>query len=82
LNKVHAVPGFDNFILSFFSADQKANNKTTSFRFQPKEVAHFVPQVPSTARANSVNDVYVDENRIAYALDRLKGGLYILELTI
>jgi len=32
--------------------------------------------------ANSVNDVYVDENRIIYAIDRLKGGLYILELTI
>jgi hypothetical protein len=49
---------------------------------QPKEVAHFVPVVPPTARANSVNDVYVDENRIVYAVDRLKGGLYILELTI
>jgi hypothetical protein len=45
-------------------------------------VAHFVPQIPATARANSVNDVYVDENRIIYAIDRLKGGLYILELTI
>jgi hypothetical protein len=50
--------------------------------YQPKEVAHFVPQVPPTARANSVNDVYVDENRIIYAVDRLKGGLYILEMTI
>jgi hypothetical protein len=41
-----------------------------------------VPEVPPTARANSVNDVYVDENRIVYAVDRLKGGLYILELNI
>jgi hypothetical protein len=41
-----------------------------------------VPEVPPTARANSVNDVYVDENRIVYAVDRLKGGLYILELTV
>ena len=54
----------------------------TSNPYQPTEVAYFVPQVPSTARANSVNDVYVDENRIIYAVDRLKGGLYILELTI
>lgn len=50
--------------------------------YQPTEVAHFVLEVPPTARANSVNDVYVDENRIVYAVDRLKGGLYILELTI
>ena len=41
-----------------------------------------MPDVPPTARANSVNDVYVDENRIIYAIDRLKGGLYILELTV
>jgi len=55
--------------------------------FQPRhpldeEVAHFVREVPPTPRANSVNDVYVDEHRIGYAVDRLKGGLYILELTI
>jgi len=50
--------------------------------FQPKEVAYFVPPVPAGAQANSVNDVYVDENRTIYAVDRLKGGLYILELTI
>ena len=45
-------------------------------------MAHFVLQIPAKAKANSVNDVYVDENRIIYAIDRLNGGLYILELTI
>jgi hypothetical protein len=29
-----------------------------------------------------MNDVYVDENRLIYAIDRLSGGLYILELTV
>ena len=65
---------------AFFNAGVRVYD--TSNPFQPKEVAHFVPEVPPTARANSVNDVYVDENRIIYAIDRLKGGLYILELTI
>ena len=65
---------------AFFNAGVRVYD--TNNPFQPKEVAHFVPQVPPTARANSVNDVYVDENRIVYAVDRLKGGLYILELTI
>jgi hypothetical protein len=46
------------------------------------QAAHFVPQAPFAARANSVNDVYVDENRTVYAVDRLKGGLYILELML
>jgi len=65
---------------AFFNAGVRVYD--TSNPFQPKEVAYFVPQVPATARANSVNDVYVDEKRIVYAIDRLKGGLYILELTI
>jgi hypothetical protein len=65
---------------AFFNAGVRVYD--TSNPYQPKEVAHFVPEVPPTARANSVNDVYVDENRIVYAVDRLKGGLYILELTI
>jgi hypothetical protein len=28
-----------------------------------------------------MNDVYVDENRLIYGIDRIAGGLYILELT-
>lgn len=28
------------------------------------------------------NDVHVDENGIVYVVDRLQGGLYILELNI
>ena len=52
--------------------------------FQPTEVAFFEPKAPQNSPANSaqINDVYVDENRIVYAVDRFTGGLYILELTI
>ena len=65
---------------AFFNAGLRVYD--TSNPFQPKEVAYFVPPVPPTADANSVNDVYVDENRTIYTVDRLKGGLYILELTV
>ncbi|MBI2872627.1 MAG: hypothetical protein HYY00_05490 [Chloroflexi bacterium] len=65
---------------TFFNAGLRVFNVTNPFR--PEEVAYFVPKVPEGARANSVNDVYVDENRLLYAVDRLKGGLYILELAI
>jgi hypothetical protein len=65
---------------AFFNAGVRVYD--TRNPYQPKEAAYFVPQKPPTAPANSVNDVYVDENRIIYAVDRLKGGLYILELTI
>ncbi|HET8995575.1 MAG TPA: hypothetical protein VFN42_02810, partial [Acetobacteraceae bacterium] len=52
--------------------------------FQPKEVAYYVPEPPEGSRVPSVqiNDVYVDENRVVYAVDRFAGGLYTLEMTV
>ena len=54
----------------------------TTNPFQPEEIAYFIPQIPDSAEANGINDVHVDENGIMYVVDRIKGGLYILELTI
>jgi len=50
--------------------------------FQPEEVAYFVPEIPEGADANGINDIHVDENGIMYVVDRIKGGMYILELNI
>jgi hypothetical protein len=52
--------------------------------FQPEEVAYFIPPKPdnSIVDAVQINDVYVDENRIVYCVDRHAGGLYILELEV
>ena len=36
----------------------------------------------SPAGAVQLNDVYVDERRIVYTVDRFTGGLYTLELTL
>jgi len=51
--------------------------------FQPKEVAYFVPGAPASSpvRCIQLNDVYVDDRRIIYTVDRHVGGLYVLELT-
>ncbi len=48
---------------------------------QPKEVGYFVPGAPKLAPKGSaqINDVWVDENRVVYAVDRFGGGLYTLE---
>ena len=62
---------------AFFNAGLRVHDITNPYR--PEEVAYFVPPVPAGAPANSVNDVYVDENQLIYTVDRLKGGLYILE---
>ena len=52
--------------------------------FRPEEVAYCVPDAPrgSKAGAIQINDVFVDERRIVYAVDRLIGGLYVLELDV
>ncbi len=65
---------------TFFNAGVRVYD--TSNPFQPQEVAYFVPQIPEGAPSNGINDVYLDENGIMYVVDRIKGGLYILELTI
>jgi hypothetical protein len=76
---------------TYFNAGLRVHD--ISNPFQPVEVAYFVPeQEPDAPKTGSdqeasiqgmnINDVYVDENRLVYAVDRLRGGLYILELTI
>ena len=71
---------FDCIFGAFFNAGVRVCD--TSNPLSTQGSGPFRPSRPPTAPANSVNDVYVDENRIVYAVDRLKGGLYILELTI
>lgn len=65
---------------TFFNAGIRVFD--TSNPYQPEEVAYFIPEIPAGAEANGINDVHVDENGIMYVVDRIKGGLYILELTI
>jgi hypothetical protein len=46
----------------------------------PREVAHFVPDVPAGSARVQSNDVTVDERGLIYLLDRVR-GLHILERT-
>ena len=65
---------------TFFNAGIRVFDTTNPF--QPQEVAYYIPQIPEGADANGINDVHVDENGIMYVVDRLQGGLYILEMNI
>jgi hypothetical protein len=67
---------------TFFNAGVRAYD--ISNPYQPQEVAYFVPGAPvlSPAGAIQLNDVYVDDRRIVYTVDRFAGGLYILEMTL
>ena len=67
---------------TFFNAGVRAYD--ISNPYQPQEVAYFVPGAPVLSRAGAIqlNDVYVDDRRIVYTVDRFAGGLYILEMTL
>jgi len=66
---------------AFFNAGIRAYDIRN--HLQPVEVGFFIPpNLPGPEfRAPQMNDVYVDENRVIYALERSAGGLYVLELT-
>ena len=52
--------------------------------YQPGEVAHYVPPSPARSRVGAVqiNDVWVDDRGLVYAVDRFAGGVYVLEMAI
>ena len=56
----------------------------TSNPYQVEEVAYFVPGTPRLAPAGAVqlNDVFVDDRKLVYTVDRFGGGLYILEMNL
>jgi hypothetical protein len=51
--------------------------------YQPKVAGSFIPPAPNGSKIGAIqlNDVFVDERRIVYTVDRFTGGLYILEPT-
>ena len=67
---------------TFFNGGVRAYDLSDPFR--PEEIAHYVSAAPEGSRAGSIqiNDVYVDENRLVYAVDRFAGGLYVFEMEI
>lgn len=67
---------------SFFNQGVRAYD--ISDPFQPREIAYYVPGAPKLAPTGTIqlNDVYVDDRRIVYTMDRMVGGLYVLEMTV
>ena len=50
---------------------------------RPVEIGYVIPKAPpgNPSHTIQINDVYVDENGMIYANDRLTGGLYIIRYT-
>jgi len=66
---------------TFFNGGVRAYDLSNPL--QPREVGYFVPGTPKLSPKGSaqINDVWVDENRLVYTVDRFTGGLYTLEPT-
>ena len=66
----------------FFNAGVRVYDISNPYR--PEEVAFYVPPCPEGSRVSTaqMNDIYVDERRVIYSVDRWSGGLYILEADI
>jgi hypothetical protein len=67
---------------TFFNAGVRAYDVRDPHN--PKEVAYFVPPRPEGSRVPTaqINDVFVDDRGVVFAVDRHAGGLYALEMTI
>jgi len=49
--------------------------------YRPEEIAAFLPVTPKGQRGCRISDVFVDDRGIVYAMDRARGGMYVLEYT-
>ena len=80
------VPGAwksDTVVLgTFFNAGVRAYDIADPW--EPREVAWFIPPAPNGARAGTaqINDVFVDDRGVVFAVDRHAGGLYALEMKL
>ncbi len=66
---------------SFFNGGVRMYD--TSNPFQVREIGYWIGDKPPTSTTNAIqiNDVFVDETGLIYAVERIAGGLYILQYT-
>jgi hypothetical protein len=85
VHEIMPLPGCgvsENFVVgTFFAGGMRLYDIRDADH--PTEIGYYIPEAPpdSPAGAIQLNDVYVDERGLFYTVDRLRGGLYILEYT-
>jgi hypothetical protein len=74
----HSWRSDDILFGSFFSGGVRAFDLTDPLRPELDAVWEAPDSGPGSS-GTQINDVYVDENALIYALDRIRGGLFVLE---
>jgi hypothetical protein len=69
----------NNIYASWFGGGLRIIN--VSNPYQPKEIGYYLPQTPKNQSMIQTNDVFVDDRDMIYIIDRINGGLDILEMT-
>jgi len=69
----------DLIYAAWFSGGLRVVNIADPYR--PVEVGHFIPPTPEGQTSIQTNDAFVDDRGLVYIIDRLNGGLDILEYT-
>jgi hypothetical protein len=62
--------------LTYFNAGLRVYDLADPYH--PIEIAHWIPETPPDQEDVQINDVFVDEDGLVYATDRVLGGVYIL----
>ena len=66
---------------TFFNGGVRVYDLRNPHRIE--ELAYFVPKTPAGSHVPSsqINDVFVDDRKLIYAVERIAGGVYVLEYT-
>ncbi|MDH3251075.1 MAG: hypothetical protein OEQ47_19055, partial [Acidimicrobiia bacterium] len=76
-NRPNSYRSAEVVFTTYFNAGLRVydvSNPTT-----PTEIAHWIPECPPGQAAAQINDVWVGEDLLVYATDRVNGGVYILQ---
>lgn len=76
-NRPGSYRSADVIFVTYFNAGLRVYD--TAEPAFPVEIAHWIPECPPGQPASQINDVWVGEDLVIFATDRVNGGVYALE---
>ena len=76
-NRPNSYRSNEVLFVTYFNAGLRVYD--TSDARSPVEIAHWIPRCPPDQKASQINDVWVGEDLLVFATDRVNGGVYVLQ---